>query len=171
MGKQYAHSATIVLDYTVADPAGSGVKDIAARMDAASTVGGHGLLTGQRIDLLREITLGRHTFTINAVDNVGNPAASSVTFEIVVTPNAIKDEVTRFASDGFIKNRGLANSLLAKLTAAAAAIARENCMAAANIYRAFINELQAQSGRGVDATASAIMIEDAQFLIAHCAGK
>ncbi len=38
----------------------------------------------------------------------------------------------------------------------------------ANIYQAFINEVSAQSGKGIDPTAAAIMIADAQYLIAHC---
>jgi hypothetical protein len=33
---------------------------------------------------------------------------------------------------------------------------------------AFISELSAQSGKGVDATAAAIMVADAQYLIVHC---
>jgi len=33
---------------------------------------------------------------------------------------------------------------------------------------AFINALQAQAGKGVDANAAAVMIADAQFLIANC---
>jgi len=54
------------------------------------------------------------------------------------------------------------------LSAAADARGRGNCGTAANQYRAFVHELQAQSGKGVDATAAAIMIADAEFLIANC---
>jgi hypothetical protein len=42
---------------------------------------------------------------------------------------------------------------------------RGNCSAAADIYQAFINELEAQSGKGVDAMAAAIMIADGRYLI------
>lgn len=38
--------------------------------------------------------------------------------------------------------------LLAKLSAAAAARAREKCATAANNYQAFLHELEAQSGEG-----------------------
>jgi FIMAH domain-containing protein len=114
------------------------------------------------------LTLGQHTFTINAVDNLGNTGSNSVTFTIVVTPDSIKGDVNQFLSGGKIKNSGEANSLLAKLNAAANARARGDCKSAANNYQAFINELQAQSGKGVDATAAAIMIADAQYLITHC---
>ena len=59
--------------------------------------------------------------------------------------------------------------LLQKLEAAAAARARADCATASKLYQAFINELQAQSGKKVDAAAAAaIMIADAQYLIAHC---
>jgi hypothetical protein len=102
------------------------------------------------------------------VDNAGNADASSVTFTIIVTPDSIKDDVTQFLAAGKIKNNGEANSLLKKLDAAAKARAGGDCNSAANIYGAFINELNAQSGKGVDATAAAIMIADAQYLIAHC---
>jgi hypothetical protein len=112
--------------------------------------------------------LGTHTFQADAVDHVTNHGISSVSFEIIVTPDSIKQDVNLFLGAGQIKNSGEANSLLAKLSAAADARARGNCAAAANIYNAFINELQAQSGKGVDPAAAAIMIADAQYLIAHC---
>jgi hypothetical protein len=44
---------------------------------------------------------------------------------------------------------------------AAAERARGQCSTAANLYQAFIRELRAQSGKGVDPTAAQIMILDA----------
>ena len=76
--------------------------------------------------------------------------------------------MNQFLAAGKIKNDGLANSLLAKLRAAAAARARGSCQTADNVYQAFINGVSAQSGKGIDPTAAAIMIADAQYLIAHC---
>jgi hypothetical protein len=67
-----------------------------------------------------------------------------------------------------ISDPGLPTALLAKLNAAADARARGNCSQAAKLYEAFISLLQAQSGNGVDPTAAAIMIADAEFLITHC---
>jgi len=54
-----------------------------------------------------------------------------------------------------------------KLDAASDALDRGRCNAARNLYQAFINELMAQSGKGIDATAAATMIADAEFVIAH----
>jgi hypothetical protein len=163
----YVHSATLTLNYTVTDVC-TGVKSFTPTMDGFTTLASHGLQSAQMINLLTELILGPHTFSISAVDNAGNADASSVTFTIIVTPDSIKNDVTQFLAAGKIKNNGLANSLLAKLDAAAKARAGGNCATAANIYQAFINELSAQSGKGVDAAAAAIMIADAQYLIAHC---
>jgi hypothetical protein len=164
---EYLHSSVLTLDYSAADT-GCGVANVTASMDGATTLDGHGLESGQAIDLLTELTVGDHTFTVDAVDHVGGASTASVTFTIIVTPDSIEDDVQQFLDRGAIRNQGLATSLLAKLEAAASARERGNCKTAGNDYQAFVNALQAQSGKGVDATAAAIMIADAQYLIAHC---
>lgn len=59
-------------------------------------------------------------------------------------------------------------ALLLEVAFAAKARARGNCNGAANLNRAFVRELQAQSGKSVSTQAATIMIADAQYLIAHC---
>ena len=165
----YAHSATLTLNYSVSDGTGSGVASSVTTMDGATTLPGPiNLQSGQSIKLLTELTLGPHTFSVKATDNLGNSGSASITFTIVVTPDSIKDDVQQFLQSGAISNHGNANSLVAKLDSAANARARGQCSTAANIYGAFISELHAQSGKHVDAAAAAIMIADAQYLIAHC---
>jgi hypothetical protein len=164
----YPHSDTLTLGYSVSDGQGSGVKSFTPKIDGVTTVSGHGLLSGQTINLLTELSLGTHTFSVDSVDNVNNASSRSVTFSIIVTPDSIKGDVNQFLQAGALKNNGQANSLLAKLDSAAAARIRGQCSAAANVYHAFINELQAQSGKGVTAAAAAVMTDDAQYLTAHC---
>jgi hypothetical protein len=165
---EYLHSGTITLNYNAADT-GCGVGSEAVTMDGASTLlDGHSLASGQTINLLTEMAIGTHTFTVTAADNVGDTNTASVTFTIVVTAESIMTDVTQFLQSGAIKNSGEANSLLAKLAAAANARRRGLCSVAANNYQAYINELLAQSGMGVDASAATIMIADAQYLITHC---
>jgi hypothetical protein len=135
-------------------------------MDGASTVAGQGLASGRIINLLTAMTLGQHTFTVNAIDNVGHSGSKSVTFSIIVTPDSIIQDVNQFVANGMITLNP--QSLLAKLDAAKDDRARGDCTAAGNVYQAFINELQAQTGKGVDPVAANIMIADAQYLIAHC---
>jgi hypothetical protein len=163
----YPHSSTLVLDYSASD-GGSGLQSVTPKLDGATTLDGHGLASGQGIDLLTELKVGIHDFTIVATDNLGNTRSSSVEFEIIVTADSIRDDVRHFGLTGMIKNSGLADSLLAKLNAAAEAQLRGDCRTAASVYEAFINELLAQSGEGVDAGATKIMIADAQYLIGHC---
>jgi hypothetical protein len=165
---EYAHSDVLTLDYSISDGAGSGLQSTMVTMDGSPSLSGHGLASGQAIQLLTEMALGTHTFTIAASDNLNNADETTVSFEVIVTPESIKEDVRYFRSIGQVKNDGLANSLLAKLNAAADAIARDNCPTATNIYNAFIHHLNAQSGKGVDATAAAILIADAQYLIEHC---
>ncbi len=162
---QYPHNATLTLNYSVTDGTESGVQSFAPLMDNAITVGNHGLQSGQAIKLLTEMNFGQHTFTVTAIDNAGNEDSSSVTFTIVVTPDSIEDDVNQFVATGAIRNHGLANSLLAKLNAAASARAAGDCATANNDYQAFIKELQTQIGRGVEATAAAIMIGSKLSLI------
>ena len=60
------------------------------------------------------------------------------------------------------------SSLLQKLNASAAYRARGDCKDANIVYKAFVHELQAQSGKKVTVQAATILITDAQYLIAHC---
>jgi microsomal dipeptidase-like Zn-dependent dipeptidase len=164
---EYVHSATLTLDYSVSD-GGSGVASTTARLDGSTTLAGHGLSSGQTINLLTELPLGPHTFEVRAVDGVGNPRAASITFTIIVTAASIRADVEQFLANGAIKNGGLAKSLLAKLDAAARARIAGHCSRARQLYEAFAHELRAQTGKGVNADAAAIMISDAQYLASHC---
>ena len=85
----------------------------------------------------------------------------------IVTAESIKNDVTQFLRSGDITQDD-ATSFLAKLDAAAKARALGNCAVAADIYQAFIAELQALSGNKVSVTAASVMIGDAKFLVAHC---
>ena len=162
----YLHTGSLTLDYAATD-AGSGIDTVTATLDGATTVGGHGLASGQIISLLNELTPGEHEFVVIATDVDGNAATNSVTFEVIVTPQSIKQALQSFINAGKLKNRGLANSFMVKLNAAAAADERGKCNAAANNYKAFINHLRAQAGKGIDRDAAAILTADARYLIEH----
>jgi hypothetical protein len=161
---QYTHSATLTLNYSVSDGAGSGVANTTPLLDGNPTLAGHGLSSGQPINLLTELPLGDHTFTVTSVDKLGNSRTSSVTFTIIVTAQSIADDVNQFLSRGLITS-GNANALLSTLANAASARARGQCGTAANIYQAFISQVQLLV---TDPNAKAILIADAQYLITHC---
>lgn len=48
-------------------------------------IGGHGLESGQRIDL-SDLSLGGHTFSVDAVDNAGNSQSVTVHFSVAISP-------------------------------------------------------------------------------------
>jgi hypothetical protein len=158
----YDQTATLTLNYTVSDGSGSGVAMTSPTMDGASTLNGHGLASGQPIPLV-ELFPGSHTFAVSATDNVAHSASRSVTFMVTIDPNSIQTLVPPRVSSA-----GVTNALLAQLRAAAAARAAGNCTTAANIYGAFINLIQAQIGSTITASNAALLIADAQYLIAHC---
>jgi hypothetical protein len=171
VAKQYLHSDTFIIRYSVTDGNGSGVKSAIPDIDGQTTlydgITHYTVANNLLVKLLTELTLGTHTFNVNAEDNVGNADTSTVTFSIIVTAQSIKDEVRYFRSIGAI-TQDEATSLLQKLNAAAAYRLKHDCKDANITYHNFINELRAQTGKKVSPQAAAILIADAQYLIAHC---
>jgi hypothetical protein len=163
----YVHSATLTLDYSVVDGC-TGVGNVSPLLDGSSTVGGHGLPDGQAINLLTELALGSHTFSIDSTDAEGNPSSASVTFSIIVTAESIQEDVRQFVASGAITQSSYGQFLLGKLAAAASSRAKGNCGAAAATYNAVISSVMSQTGKSITPTAAAILIADARYLIAHC---
>ena len=164
----YLHNSTLTLGYTVND-GGSGVATIGPTLDGAGSVGGHGLASGQAINLLTEVPSGPHVFAVQTADAVGNTSNASV-----VVPGGRHRRIrsaTRWVSSAptaTSPSRGSRSSLLAKLAAAQSSRAAGDCATAANQYGAFVNEVQAQAGKAIDNAVASILIADAQYLIAHC---
>jgi hypothetical protein len=165
---QYTHSSTLTLNFSVTDGTGSGVNTITPTMDGSGTIGGSPITNGMTINLLTTLPLGSNTFAVGATDNVGNPNSASVTFTIMVTAQSMIDDVKQFFASGAISDPAVYQGLLDKLNAALAARNKGNCKTAGNNYSAFISQVQGQIGKGITAQAAAILIADAQYLIAHC---
>ena len=71
---------------------------------------------------------------------------------------------------GHITNAGVANSLMAKLDAAQAAFDRGQTDVAINLLNAFINEVDAQSGKSIAADHAAHLAMHAQMVIMAVGG-
>jgi hypothetical protein len=67
----------------------------------------------------------------------------------LATIESLADHVEHAAMMGHISNAGVANSLLAKLSAAQAALDRGQTVVAVNNLNAFVNQLEAQAGNQV----------------------
>ncbi|HKV89087.1 MAG TPA: hypothetical protein VJT78_13920 [Candidatus Dormibacteraeota bacterium] len=140
--------------------------------------------------------LGFQTHVLAINDQTGTTTASGAFNEFLtqfifeaappITPQTIKSDVRSALATGAIDSAGVANSLLAKLNAAADARSTtvasvsgartgSGCKVAANLYQAFIREVMAQSASRASgvrphiapATASEL-IGEAKFLIANC---
>ena len=163
----YPHSALLTLDYAVTD-ACTGVAQQTALLDGSTSVGGHGLASGETIDVLLELAPGPHTFTLEAKDTLDNQTTTTVQVTVVVTPQSLIDAVERFAADGAIRDPGLADAL--EQLARSAAMAHEvgACDRAANLYGSFLKLVRKHDGKKIDHKAATILIGDAQHLITNC---
>jgi len=126
-----------------------------------------------------EVVLGgaRATWIATVNDQTGASTLSPQTAQPVrgiafqpppITAESIQSDVRLALASGAIDNPGVANSLLAKLNAAADARSRGNCNTAANVYASFVNDLSAQSAKHVATTTATQLTAEAQFLIANC---
>lgn len=96
---------------------------------------------------------GSHQLNAIAVDSAGNVAVDSVTFTVAVTSGGLC-ELTR----QFVSQHGIANSLCAKLEAAASAQARGQTHVQQGILNAYVNEVNAQRGKAISSANADILI-------------
>lgn len=101
--------------------------------------------------------LGTTSFSASAEDNAGNTGSASGSFEVTASLDGLCTLVQRFVS-----HRGIANSLCAKTRAADRA---RNDRAHDGALGAFINEVEAQSGKKIDADDADVLIMIANALI------
>jgi len=148
-------------------------------MDGSATLQNGTLVANHLlIDLFSEMTLGTHTFSVNALDNVNNAATRSVTFSVIVTADSLEKEINLFLGFGCIDNGGIANSLTAKVDAAKSRIAAGDLHAAINTLSALLSQLEAQAGKHISSgctdsstntqmNAAQILITDLEALLAN----
>lgn len=94
------------------------------------------------------------------------PGVPTTTVRVATFSSANQDIELAFKVD-WIKNAGLKNSLLQKLQNAEADQGRGDIKSAKNTLNAFINEVKAQTGKGIDSDASTMLEQDANYLINH----
>jgi hypothetical protein len=158
MAKAYLHTAALTVDFDVTDP-GSGVRSVTAKLDGVAVV------DGQVIDLLT-LALGEHAFIVKATDRAWNESTASVRFTVTASVASLKTLVTRFYAEGKITKAGTKTSLMAKLNAAEKYVTAGQNASAISTLKAFINEVKAQTGKSITPVAAAILIAEAQWVIA-----
>jgi len=120
------------------------------------------------------MTVGNHEF--NFGPTTFETMLSQVDFPLLGAINLVDDgsygtqpkieklitDLGEFFADGAIKKQGVYQSLLAKLEGALADLDRGNVNSAVNKLNAFINEVKAQSGKGITSDAAATLIANAE---------
>lgn len=99
--------------------------------------------------------VGSHTLSASATDFAGLSASSSISFTVVVTSAGMSSLI-----DEWVTNTGVAKSLNTKLDAIVSArgASRDGKI------QAFVNEVEAQSGKSISAQQAAALIEMARSL-------
>jgi 2',3'-cyclic-nucleotide 2'-phosphodiesterase (5'-nucleotidase family) len=157
--QSYLHPNFLTLDFNAVD-ALSGLRTLEAKLDGTTVT------NGQKIDLYT-LSLGNHTLTVTAIDNLGNSSSKSVTFSVTATVQSLKASVNRFYQEGKIDNASIRSSLLDKLNTAQTYLNQGNNKAAKNALQAFINAVLAQKGKHIKANAADLLITDANWVIAN----
>ena len=152
----YEHPEIINIDFTAVDNV-AGIVETSVKLDGKE-------YASSTIDLL-SLSLGSHTFTITSKNNAGLTAIKSIEFKVVANIDSLISIVNRFYKTGEIDNKGIMNSLIAKLETAKGKINSSNSKTAKNILQAFINEIEVQSGKHISEAAANILKNDATYLI------
>ncbi|MFD0693251.1 hypothetical protein ACFQZT_04015 [Paenibacillus sp. GCM10027628] len=103
---------------------------------------------------------GSHDITVSATDLAGNTGTASFTFQVSVTYDGVCELIRQFAVDDL----GIANGLCSKLLNAQEAEIRGNLNAKEGMLHAFLNEVDAQSGKKLTAEQAQILKKLAGYL-------
>jgi hypothetical protein len=148
----YGHAGQVTIDFSVGDDL-SGVWSTTAELDGAP------IADGDVVELLT-LSLGEHTLSVRAEDTAGNVAGEQVTFVVEATIESLRAAVEQLVDAGEVEPQA-EQPLLAKLDAAAAAVARGDLEAARGVLGAFIAQIDALAGKKVSPQAAAILKLDA----------
>jgi len=162
---EYTRVQPFVVHYNCTDPEpGSGIADCTA------TFNGQSVSDGQSIDMFWW-KLGQYTLTATGVDNAGWTTTNSKTIKLIATIQSLQKTVERLCAEKYITKQGICMSLQQKLRAALSAQQRGQKATAANILRAFQNEITAQKGKAVKVQAYDLLMMDSNYVISTLGGK
>ena len=115
------------------------------------------------ISLGPSVTAGSYAVSATGTSGALTHTAS-VSLTVVATAAGIKNVVNSLVTTGDIDKSGIANALTSKLSTAQNYISAGDNQTGVNILGALINQLNAQSGKHVSASAANVLISDTQAL-------
>jgi hypothetical protein len=95
------------------------------------------------------------------------PVVPPLEFNATQFLSTIRGFETQILAQGWIKNKGILNSLDQKLNAARGALKASDSATAKNVLGAFVNEPDAQDGKGISPEAFALFKFNALYLISQ----
>jgi 2',3'-cyclic-nucleotide 2'-phosphodiesterase (5'-nucleotidase family) len=113
--------------------------------------------------------LGQIDVSINKDDKkltIDNYQLNTIT--ALVTMDSLISSLEEYYESGDISNDGVYNSLLKKLEGVESALTNDHPKQAANRLNAFVNELQAQSGKKVSTEVAEALIADVEWFLENC---
>jgi hypothetical protein len=168
-GRTFATDDSVTVDFAISDGPGSGVAGSSATVDGwdgnpalANTT--RPTADGDVLDLFLFYP-GTRTVKVTAIDQVGNSGTTNLTFTVRATAASLVSNLDRAKSEGKIGN--VYNSLRVKLVNAGRKHDGGDHAVEANMLGAWINELEAQRGKQVDARVADRFIAFARDLIAN----
>lgn len=107
-----------------------------------------------------QLGLGSHTFKSAAVDRAGNSEQEQVSIQIVADFESLSS-----LTDQVVTQKGVVQSLQAKLRAARMSKEKDNDQAANNQLQAYVNEVEAQAGKSVGLDHARLLTDCAKDLL------
>ena len=145
--------------YSVADGTGSGVKSDSVTLDSAAAS------NGQTLDMFL-LGVGTHTVNVTATDNVDNAGTTPRAFTIHATTESLAANLERVKSEGKITDPAVYAGLRDKVTQALKKHQAGQHAVEANALGAFVDQLLAQRGKGIDAAMADRLIASARDIVA-----
>ncbi|MBI4712676.1 MAG: hypothetical protein HY762_05180 [Planctomycetes bacterium] len=140
-GTTYDWCNIFVVNYTATDPE-SGIQEVSAKIDGTAVENGAQVQT-------KNLGYGNHIMMVTAVNNAGLESTEYVTFKVIVSNDAVTGIMNSYVTDGLI-SQGVAQSLEAKLKTAGNLAINGDTNGTTGKLNAFINEIDAQTGKHID---------------------
>jgi triphosphoribosyl-dephospho-CoA synthetase len=100
-------------------------------------------------------------------DGTEDSAPDTVEITVVASATGLATLVEEMFDEGWINDPDIRDSLLDKINAATNKMDQGKTKPAENILNAFINHINAQTGKHISQEAAAILIADAEHIIAN----
>ncbi|MEW6026277.1 MAG: hypothetical protein AB1599_03155 [Planctomycetota bacterium] len=152
----YDWAQQVSVNYYVTDPE-SGIKEVSSRIDTTVVQNNTNVQASS-------LGYGNHILIVRAVNNAGLEAIAYVTFKVNLSPDGMANIIDSYVANGSIDNKGIGQSLKAKLPSPT-----DNPTAAVGKLNAFINEVNVQNEKHIDAETTLILLLYAKSQIAQIA--